>query len=200
MARKQIGEKARFQIFQRDSFTCQYCGRKPPDVVLWIDHVVAVANGGSNDSVNLVTSCDACNRGKGCLDLADVPDSVAAVVAARMERQKQTEEYNLFLLEQRKARDEEIGRLEKSWNTAWKQYGRYAYQMADSKLSIDGSQKLTLRRFLEHLTLAEIVEAMEIAHGRKTVYQLDDAPAWRYFCGICWNKIRGGRDAANQVN
>jgi len=28
----------RFQIFQRDNFACQYCGRKPPEVELQIDH------------------------------------------------------------------------------------------------------------------------------------------------------------------
>ena len=36
--RKSISKKARFEVFKRDSFTCQYCGRTAPDVVLHLDH------------------------------------------------------------------------------------------------------------------------------------------------------------------
>lgn len=36
-----------------------------PDVVLEIDHINPVANGGDNDIMNLITSCFDCNRGKG---------------------------------------------------------------------------------------------------------------------------------------
>ena len=30
--RRAVSKKLRFEIFKRDSFTCQYCGRKAPDV------------------------------------------------------------------------------------------------------------------------------------------------------------------------
>lgn len=63
--RKAIPKKIRFEVFKRDNFTCQYCGRMSPDVVLEIDHIEPVASGGSNDILNLVTSCIDCNRGKG---------------------------------------------------------------------------------------------------------------------------------------
>jgi hypothetical protein len=62
--RKSTGKRLRFEIFKRDSFTCQYCGKQPPDVVLVIDHVVPVCEGGDNDEMNLVTACEACNQGK----------------------------------------------------------------------------------------------------------------------------------------
>src|SRR5262249_12475071 len=29
----------RFEVFRRDDFRCTYCGRKPPEVVLHVDHV-----------------------------------------------------------------------------------------------------------------------------------------------------------------
>ncbi|MGI4744981.1 MAG: HNH endonuclease [Janthinobacterium lividum] len=64
-ARKPIGKSQRFRILHRDGFQCTYCGATPPDVVLHIDHVKAVANGGSNDDENLVTACLPCNLGKG---------------------------------------------------------------------------------------------------------------------------------------
>jgi hypothetical protein len=64
-ARKNIGKKLRFEVFKRDRFTCQYCGQSAPDVVLHVDHIDPVDNGGENEIVNLVTSCQACNLGKG---------------------------------------------------------------------------------------------------------------------------------------
>jgi 5-methylcytosine-specific restriction endonuclease McrA len=57
--------KLRFEILKRDNFTCRYCGRKPPEVVLEIDHIIPVVEGGTNDWGNLITSCFDCNRGKG---------------------------------------------------------------------------------------------------------------------------------------
>lgn len=72
--RKPLSKKIRFEVFKRDKFTCQYCGRKAPDVVLEVDHIRPVAKGGKNDLVNLVTSCMECNRGKGAKTLSD--DSV----------------------------------------------------------------------------------------------------------------------------
>lgn len=65
MRRKPISKKLRFEVFKRDSFTCQYCGRMAPDVILEVDHINPVANGGDNNILNLITSCFDCNRGKG---------------------------------------------------------------------------------------------------------------------------------------
>ncbi|CAM3351265.1 HNH endonuclease [Pseudomonas gessardii] len=59
-----IGKKQRFEVFKRDSFTCQYCGSKAPDVVLHVDHINPVSKGGENEIINLITSCVSCNLGK----------------------------------------------------------------------------------------------------------------------------------------
>ena len=64
MNRKPISNKLRFEILKRDGFTCQYCGRKAPEVELEIDHIVPVAKGGSNEIDNLITACHECNNGK----------------------------------------------------------------------------------------------------------------------------------------
>ena len=69
--RKSLTKKLRFEIFKRDSFTCQYCGRSAPDVVLEVDHINPVKRGGKNDILNLITSCFDCNRGKGKTKLDD---------------------------------------------------------------------------------------------------------------------------------
>lgn len=69
--RKNLSKKIRFEVFKRDNFTCQYCGRTAPDVVLEVDHINPVNNGGDNDIMNLITSCFDCNRGKGKRKLSD---------------------------------------------------------------------------------------------------------------------------------
>ena len=62
--RKNISKKIRFEIFKRDKFTCQYCGEEAPKVILNIDHINPVKNGGDNNITNLITSCFDCNSGK----------------------------------------------------------------------------------------------------------------------------------------
>jgi 5-methylcytosine-specific restriction endonuclease McrA len=51
------------EIFRRDNYTCQYCGR--PSNHLTLDHVVPRHRGGSHSWDNLVSACPACNRRKG---------------------------------------------------------------------------------------------------------------------------------------
>jgi len=52
----------RMRIFERDDFTCQYCGDRGGN--LECDHVIPVCRGGTSDDANLVTSCFKCNRSK----------------------------------------------------------------------------------------------------------------------------------------
>lgn len=84
--RKAIGKKKRFEVFKRDSFTCQYCGKSAPGVVLELDHIKPVSKGGNNGYLNLVTSCFDCNRGKRDNELSD--DSVM------VKQQKQLSDLN----------------------------------------------------------------------------------------------------------
>ncbi len=72
--RKAISKRIRFEVFKRDSFTCQYCGKSAPDVILEVDHIEPVSKGGTNDITNLITSCKDCNRGKAARRISD--DSV----------------------------------------------------------------------------------------------------------------------------
>ena len=69
--RKAISKKLRFEVFKRDPFTCQYCGKSAPDVILHVDHILPVKEGGKNDITNLVCSCESCNMGKGAIKLSD---------------------------------------------------------------------------------------------------------------------------------
>lgn len=53
----------RREIFRRDNYTCQYCGRHTND--LTVDHVIPRHLGGQHTWTNVVTACAACNHRKG---------------------------------------------------------------------------------------------------------------------------------------
>ncbi|MGI8909388.1 MAG: HNH endonuclease [Rubrobacteraceae bacterium] len=61
---RKVSNALRFEIFQRDKHTCQYCGRRAPEVELQADHLIPVALGGTDAFENLITSCRECNSGK----------------------------------------------------------------------------------------------------------------------------------------
>ncbi len=63
--RTSLPSKLRFDVLNRDNHTCKYCGKKPPEVILEVDHIKPVSEGGKDEIENLFTSCRDCNRGKG---------------------------------------------------------------------------------------------------------------------------------------
>ncbi len=54
----------RREVFIRDGYTCQYCGRSGGSD-LTIDHVIPRSRGGRNCWENLVSACRTCNHRKG---------------------------------------------------------------------------------------------------------------------------------------
>lgn len=64
--------KVRFKVLCRDKFTCQYCGRKAPEVTLEVDHKFPAAFGGPSVIDNYITACHDCNSGKGAMVVDDV--------------------------------------------------------------------------------------------------------------------------------
>jgi len=52
----------RWDIWQRDNFTCQICGSRK---YLTIDHIVPESKGGETETSNLQTLCKRCNSRKG---------------------------------------------------------------------------------------------------------------------------------------
>lgn len=59
----------RRRIFERDNYTCAYCGERGGN--LQCDHIVPVTRGGSNEDENLTTSCAQCNMSKGALLISE---------------------------------------------------------------------------------------------------------------------------------
>ena len=55
---------SRRNIFKRDRFTCQFCGRQPGSEELTIDHVLPRSHGGTSTWENCVLACIDCNARK----------------------------------------------------------------------------------------------------------------------------------------
>ena len=55
---------SRVNIYARDKYRCQYCGKKAPMKELTYDHVLPRSRGGKTTWTNIVTCCYECNRTK----------------------------------------------------------------------------------------------------------------------------------------
>tara|TARA_R110002020_G_C15934013_1_gene744075 strand:+ start:128 stop:643 length:516 start_codon:yes stop_codon:yes gene_type:complete len=62
-------------VFERDGFSCKYCGRTADEVTLQVDHVHPVCEGGGNEMENLLTACFDCNSGKSGRVIESMPES-----------------------------------------------------------------------------------------------------------------------------
>lgn len=179
--RQPLTKKIRFEVFKRDSFTCQYCGQKSPDVLLEIDHIEPVAKGGTNDILNLVTSCQACNAGKSDRRLSD-----ASVVE---KQRKQLEE-----LQTRKEQIEMMFHWQKSLlkfeDDVTDQLAAYWSELVPGYFLNENGKK-GLRRLRNSFELGEILEAMKIAVNSYVTFhegaieQESLEIAWKKIGGIC---------------
>ena len=61
--------RLRWSVLVRDSFTCQACGRVFPPDRLECDHIIPLANGGTDDMGNLQTLCRPCHARKTDADM-----------------------------------------------------------------------------------------------------------------------------------
>jgi len=52
----------RLEVFNRDQYTCQYCGRETHQLTL--DHIIPRHRGGEHTWENVVSACVPCNRRK----------------------------------------------------------------------------------------------------------------------------------------
>lgn len=185
--RKSISKKLRFEVFKRDSFTCQYCGRSAPDVILEVDHIQPVAEGGENDLLNLITSCHDCNAGKGKRRLSD-HQSIQKEKKQLDELQKRREQMDMMILWKKE--------LLKMIQEQADLINDYIQSVTDYSLSTSAKKKLmaTIRRF----TFEEVYEAVEIAVDRYYWGSAGSlAVAMNKVGGICYNRRYQKKENAN---
>lgn len=172
--RKPLSKRVRFEVFKRDGFVCQYCGAHPPHVLLHADHIVPVAEGGGNEETNLITACQPCNQGKSDVPLSVVPKSLGEKAAEIEEREAQIAGYRDVI----RARESRID--DDAWEVA--------------ETLIPGCRKDGLRKdwfrsikmFNDRMDMFEVKKSAEAAYAR----QRGEYARFKYFCGICWKKIK----------
>lgn len=176
MARKSISKRVRFEVFKRDEFTCQYCGEHPPKVLLHVDHIHPVVEGGTNDMDNLVTSCESCNQGKGARLLTSIPESLKEKAARIAEAEQQLIGYQGILRAK-------AGRIEdETWEVA---------ESLWPGCSEKGANRKDLRSIKYFIERIGVVTALDMADAARAAVPWGGTRQWRYFCGCCWRQIRG---------
>jgi hypothetical protein len=151
VARKALSKKIRFEVFKRDSFKCQYCGQSAPDVVLHIDHIIPVAENGSNDLLNLITSCFECNSGKGARVLSDttVIKKQISQMQAVEEKREQLKMLAQWKQSMKDIADDELEAfeqfLDKNYDVLLSEYGQKSFRQTIRRFGfsevIDATQK-----------------------------------------------------------
>lgn len=184
MKRKPLSKKIRFEVFKRDKFTCQYCGRQAPNVVLECDHIHPVADGGDDDLMNLITSCFDCNRGKSKTLISD--DS------AILKRKKQADLQQQRLEQLEMMHDWQIGLLnaeEKCCDMVCE-----LFEMYFPKLSLNENGRKIVRDKIRQFGYCEVYDAAKISFSKYKVPE----EAVNKIGGICYN-IRKQRSGNNGV-
>ena len=180
MNRKPISTRTRFEIFKRDGFACQYCGRTPPVVILHVDHIIAVANGGDGSRENLITSCSDCNLGKSNVPIGDAPEPLKATLQREIEAAKQSKQYNRWLREIRNAKDADFQTVSSAIISA---QGEDPAQWV-----IAGPRARSVRAILRRLPAEAVVDAVQIA-DEFWPFRFKEPKTFRYFCGVCWSMV-----------
>lgn len=194
MTRKALPKKLRFEVFKRDNFTCQYCGRQAPQAILQVDHIEPVARGGKNNVLNLLTSCRDCNSGKGAVQLSGraVVERARAQAEAMQDRREQIAmmaKWQVDLLE-----------AEESALVAVVEMVRRTMCTSPNKAGLDH-----LQRCLAKYGLAEVMESIRIARIYLVRSKDGDnytprsvAKAFDVIGGICFNRAKE-RDGTKAV-
>jgi hypothetical protein len=160
--RKAIPKSVRFEVFKRDSFTCQYCGSKAPEVVLHVDHLVPVAAGGENDLLNLITSCEGCNLGKSDKALDD--QSMLIRQRDQVERLNERRQQLQMLLEWR----DSLASIEDDYVEALQRaLAKYSQFVAN-----DHGVR-TIRKWLKKYSLADLLEALDTSFSQYLIVDVN---------------------------
>lgn len=142
MSRKSLSPKIRFEVFKRDSFTCQYCGSKAPDSILEIDHIKPVSKGG-------------CNRGKSNNLLND--SSVIEKQRKQLEDMQERKDQIEAMFEWQKG-------LQECKNLEFKMVFDYIDEKMPGRTILrDSKQSKSIKAALKKYGLKSIMEAINIS-------------------------------------
>jgi hypothetical protein len=182
-----VSRKLRFEVFNRDSFTCQYCGRKTPEVILELEHIIPISKGGTDEIENLTTSCFECNRGKGS-DLLDTilkDKDVHNETVLLAEKELQLAEYNHIKNKIREREDSEIEKLKI-------QFASHFPQSEQPKAMLEFPMAI-IRQNLKFTSYLDILENIDTAADitlRNSQGEAHHVATGKYLTAILRNKLR----------
>ena len=179
--RKSLGKKLRFEVFKRDKFTCQYCGRAAPDVVLQVDHIKPVSKAGDDDMLNLITSCRDCNAGKGACELSD--ESAVAKRRAQLEDLQERREQIEMMLEWQSGLEDLTKTQVDGAAELWAELVP-GYELNDTGLS-------DLDKLIRRFGLSEVLESMRIAASQYLEFSAKDGKVTLASIDLAWKRVRG---------
>jgi len=73
-------------LFERDNWTCRYCGEGVTSDTATLDHILPTVNGGTDDADNLATACHPCNSIKSGKTEAQAAPLILASIRDRRKR------------------------------------------------------------------------------------------------------------------
>jgi hypothetical protein len=76
LGRGKIPREMRLEVFERDDFTCQFCGTKLSPELLTIDHLIPISLGGHDEMTNYISCCSTCNQSKANTPLSDFAKTI----------------------------------------------------------------------------------------------------------------------------
>lgn len=94
---RQIDNIIQWQVFERDHYTCQYCGRH--GIPMSVDHIVLWEDGGPTIADNLLTACKKCNRDRGNMKFIDWLESPIFKRISKFIETSQVNKLKMFALD-----------------------------------------------------------------------------------------------------
>lgn len=126
MKRNPISKSIRHEVFVKDGFRCVECGATNKQTRLHVDHILPVAQGGTDELINLQTLCEECNLAKSnrmwvggngkCVEQPGLNNGSSFMENEFETAKRERIDYNKLIEEARKLKKERLDRISKKRN------------------------------------------------------------------------------------
>lgn len=107
--------------------------------------------------------------------LSDIPQSLQDKAAQIIEKEEQIKGYQSVVAAKRQRIEDECSEVVE------------VYELFNEGFTLSPSGQVSVRNFIEKIGVHDVINAMETAYSASNVRRGNE---FKYFCGICWNKIR----------
>jgi hypothetical protein len=148
-----IIKRLRFEVFERDKFTCQDCGKKVPDVILKIIRIKPKLKGQADEILNFKTSCYECNQDSSNIQL-DQGD----------------------LRKEKKEQIESMIKWQESLTKLYKNTSIKVIEYIENKINLclNESEKRSIEKLIHKFDFPDILEAVDISAAKYLKYDTEN--------------------------